>query len=62
MVQETPHEDIPKTPCADETEAFFAQLLCRYRTPIVNLAYQLLDDGDEAEDVAQETFGRRSCT
>lgn len=56
MAQETPHEDIPKPPCADETEAFFAQLLCRYHTPIVNIAYQLLDDRDEAEDVAQETF------
>lgn len=55
-MQENPFGDIPKPSCADETETFFAQLLCRYRTPIVNLAYQLLGDRDEAEDVVQETF------
>jgi len=40
----------------EDTERFFAQLLRRYRNPIVNIAYQLLGDRDEAEDVAQETF------
>ena len=42
--------------CEEEAEQFFAQLLRRYRRPIVNLAYQLLGDHDEAEDVAQDTF------
>ncbi|MDW8322348.1 MAG: sigma-70 family RNA polymerase sigma factor [Armatimonadota bacterium] len=40
----------------EDTEHLFAELLRRYRNPIVNLAYQLLRDRDEAEDVAQETF------
>lgn len=34
----------------------FALLLQRYRNRIFNLAWQLLGDRDEAEDVAQETF------
>lgn len=42
--------------CEEETERLFADLLRRYRGPLVNLAYQLLGDRDEAEDVAQETF------
>ncbi|GIV18424.1 MAG: RNA polymerase sigma-H factor [Armatimonadota bacterium] len=42
--------------CEGDTEQFFAQLLRRYRNPIVNLAYQMLGDREEAEDVAQETF------
>lgn len=42
--------------CEEQTEQLFAELLRRYRGPIVNLAYQLLGDRDEAEDVAQETF------
>lgn len=41
---------------ADGTDQLFAELLRRYRLPLVNLAYQLLGDRDEAEDVAQETF------
>lgn len=56
MEQETPFGDREKSPCAEETEKLFAQLLRRYRTPIVNLAYQMIGDRDEAEDVAQETF------
>ncbi|MGC8785682.1 MAG: sigma-70 family RNA polymerase sigma factor, partial [Armatimonadota bacterium] len=42
--------------CEEDIEQLFAQLLRRYRNPIVNLAYQMLGDRDEAEDVAQETF------
>lgn len=56
MAQETSSEATQEQPCAEETNQLFAQLLRRYRTPIVNLAYQMLGDRDEAEDVAQETF------
>jgi RNA polymerase sigma-70 factor (ECF subfamily) len=34
----------------------FAQLVQRYRNRIFNLAWQLLGNRDDAEDVAQETF------
>lgn len=34
----------------------FAQLVQRYRDRIFNLAWQLLGNRDDAEDVAQETF------
>ncbi|MEJ7613773.1 MAG: sigma-70 family RNA polymerase sigma factor [Candidatus Fervidibacter sacchari] len=34
----------------------FAQLVQRYRERIFNLAWQLLGNRDDAEDVAQETF------
>ncbi len=40
---------------AGEREAF-GLLLHRYRDRIVNLAYQLLHQRDDAEDVAQEAF------
>lgn len=36
----------------------FAELIRRYRDRIFNLAWQLLGDRDDAEDVAQETFLR----
>ncbi len=42
--------------CEEQTEQLFDELLRRYRVPLVNLAYQLVGDRDEAEDVAQETF------
>ncbi|GIV16383.1 MAG: RNA polymerase sigma-H factor [Armatimonadota bacterium] len=56
MRGETSSDEHQQSHCEEDTEQFFAQLLRRYRNPIVNLAYQLLGDRDEAEDVAQETF------
>ncbi len=53
---ETPSDQHQQPHGEEDIERFFAQLLCRYRSPIVNLAYQLLGDRDEAEDVAQDTF------
>jgi RNA polymerase sigma-70 factor (ECF subfamily) len=34
----------------------FAELVLRYQMPMFNLAYRMLRDRHEAEDVAQETF------
>lgn len=56
MDGEAPCESHEQPCCDEETNQLFADLLRRYRSPIVNLAYQLLGDRDEAEDVAQETF------
>lgn len=38
------------------SEAAFGKLVARYAAPITNLAYRIVRDRDEAEDVAQETF------
>lgn len=56
MCDKASREECMQPQCEEDTERFFAQLLRRYRNPIVNLAYQMLGDRDEAEDVAQETF------
>jgi len=40
-----------------EPEAF-QELLSRYRKPTLSLAYQMLGNGEDAEDVAQEAFVR----
>ncbi len=56
MHEEAPCEQHQQPLCEEDTEQLFAQLMRRYRQPLVNLAYQLLGDRDEAEDVAQETF------
>ncbi len=56
MQPDIPDDQLEPETCAKDTDAFFARLLHRYRRPLVNLAYQLLGDRDEAEDVAQETF------
>lgn len=56
MHDEASCEEHVQPQCEENTEQFFAHLLRRYRNPIVNLAYQMLGDRDEAEDVAQETF------
>jgi len=42
--------------CRRGDEAAFATLVSRYRKRLINLAYQLLQDQAEAEDVAQEVF------
>lgn len=42
--------------CRNGERAAFGVLLNRYRDRIINLAYQLLRDRDDAEDVAQEVF------
>lgn len=39
-------------------EAAFAELVNRYRNPITNYVYRLLNDYDAAIDLAQETFVR----
>ncbi|MEZ8221494.1 RNA polymerase sigma-70 factor, ECF subfamily [Candidatus Fervidibacteria bacterium JGI MDM2 JNZ-1-D12] len=42
--------------CRTGDEEALAQLVQRYRDRIFNLAWQLLGNRDDAEDVAQETF------
>ena len=42
--------------CQAGERTAFGILLNRYRDRIINLAYQLLHDRDDAEDVAQEVF------
>jgi RNA polymerase sigma-70 factor, ECF subfamily len=39
-------------------EAAFAEIMRRYRNPIVNFLYRFLNDYEEAVDLAQETFVR----
>ena len=39
-------------------ESAFAEIVQRYRNPIVNYLYRFLNDYDEAIDLAQETFVR----
>lgn len=39
-------------------EAAFAELINRYRNPITNYVYRMLNDYDTAIDIAQETFVR----
>jgi RNA polymerase sigma-70 factor (ECF subfamily) len=43
---------------SEENEAAFAELLARYRQPVLNFVYRMLGDATEAEDVAQEVFVR----
>ncbi len=40
------------------SEEAFASLVETYQTPVYNLCYRMLGDGQEAEDAAQETFWR----
>ncbi len=44
--------------CARQEPGAFQELLSRYRRPAVTLAYQMMGDAEEAEDVAQEAFVR----
>jgi RNA polymerase sigma-70 factor (ECF subfamily) len=42
--------------CLKQDQEAFGQLVERYATVIVNLAYRMVGDRTEAEDLAQETF------
>lgn len=44
--------------CAQQEPGAFRELLSRYRRPAVTLAYQMLGNSEDAEDVAQEAFVR----
>ena len=44
--------------CAEGAPEAFRELLARYRRSAVTLAYQMLGDVEDAEDVAQEAFVR----
>jgi RNA polymerase sigma-70 factor (ECF subfamily) len=44
--------------CAEGEPEAFRELLARYRRPAITLAYQMLGNVDDAEDVAQEAFLR----
>jgi RNA polymerase sigma-70 factor (ECF subfamily) len=44
--------------CAQRTPGAFQELLSRYRRPAITLAYQMLGNLEDAEDVAQEAFVR----
>ncbi|MFN4179421.1 MAG: RNA polymerase sigma factor [Armatimonadota bacterium] len=55
LMQETDESELVARCKSGETEAF-ACLVERYRNRIVNLAWQLLGNRDDAEDAAQETF------
>ena len=50
------HALIEATKLGDETA--FAEIVQRYRNPIVNYLYRFLNDYEEAIDLAQETFVR----
>jgi RNA polymerase sigma-70 factor (ECF subfamily) len=50
------HTLIEATRAGDE--AAFAELVNRYRNPLTNYVYRLLNDYDMAVDIAQETFVR----
>jgi len=50
------HALIEATRQGDETA--FAEIVSRYRNPITNYLYRLLNDYEEAVDLAQETFVR----
>ncbi|MDQ3801627.1 MAG: sigma-70 family RNA polymerase sigma factor [Acidobacteriota bacterium] len=52
----TDHALIEATKQGDETA--FAEIVSRYRNPITNYLYRLLNDYEEAVDLAQETFVR----
>lgn len=50
------HALIEATKQGDETA--FAEIVSRYRNPITNYLYRILNDYEEAVDLAQETFVR----
>jgi len=67
-----PAAEVPKTTVPDDNlsdhdlieatkqgdESAFAEVVRRYRNPIVNYLYRFLNDYEEAVDLAQETFVR----
>ena len=58
LAKPTDGDDVHLARCrAGEREAF-GILLNRYRDSIINLAYQILHNHDDAEDAAQEAFVR----
>lgn len=50
------HQLIEATKSGDETA--FAEIVSRYRNPLTNFLYRMLNDYEEAVDLAQETFVR----
>jgi RNA polymerase sigma-70 factor (ECF subfamily) len=50
------HQLIEATKQGDE--AAFAEIVSRYRNPLTNFLYRMLNDYEEAVDLAQETFVR----
>jgi RNA polymerase sigma-70 factor (ECF subfamily) len=42
----------------DGSSEAFAELVDRYRAPVVRLAYRMTQDADEAKDIAQDAFLR----
>ena len=52
---EEPDEVLMSRAQAGDVRAF-AELVQRYKDPMYNLAYRMLRDRQEAEDIAQETF------
>ncbi len=50
------HQLIEATKQGDETA--FAEIVNRYRNPLTNFLYRMLNDYEEAVDLAQETFVR----
>lgn len=44
--------------CAEQEPGAFQTLLSRYRQPAIRLAYQMLGNQEDAEDIAQEAFVR----
>jgi RNA polymerase sigma-70 factor (ECF subfamily) len=44
--------------CAEGVQEAFRELLRRYRKSAMTLAYQMLGNGEDAEDIAQEAFVR----
>jgi len=44
--------------CAEQEPGAFQALLKRYRQPAIRLAYQMLGNQEDAEDIAQEAFVR----
>lgn len=64
---EVPQVDVSEQDLSDHSlieatrhgdEAAFAEIMRRYRSPIVNFLYRFLNDYEEAVDLAQETFVR----
>jgi RNA polymerase sigma-70 factor, ECF subfamily len=57
-----PVDDQPEATLIEQAragdEAAFAELMRRYKRPVVNFVYRMLGDAAEADDIAQEVFVR----